>query len=150
MKMSCSLKLWIYLWIYFCSLEFKWGWRIEFHRPNGTCKSLITNERCSEMHWFSIILPEAPNTIQLAFRCSTDALDSPRITPIGINESTSNTAVHSVECVDDAFSQTCLAVWLPSQLFGYETDRWDHFAVCWSTWWRKVCINKQTSKHQIT
>lgn len=135
-QMSLSLKLWIYLWIYLCLLEFKWGWRIEFHRPNRTCKSLITNERCSELHWFSIILPKAPNTIQLAFRCSTDALNSPRITPIGINGSTSNTAVQSVQCVDPAFFKNMLSgvtskptVWIWETL---ET------VVCWSWFHRMI------------
>lgn len=91
-----TLVLWIWCkrglavsYEYFHSslLECKWGWGIEFHRPNEACIFLTTNERCSEIHWFSIILPKAPNAIQLAFRCSTDALTSLRITPIGKNAS---------------------------------------------------------------
>lgn len=76
-------------YIHSCLLEYKWGWGIEFHRLSEAAHIfLTTNECCSEMHWFSIILPKASDTIQLAFRCSTDVVDSLRIRPMEIKAST--------------------------------------------------------------
>lgn len=78
-----TLVLWIwcklglafsYEYVRWCLLEMKWDWGIEFQRPNEAHIFLTTNERCSEMHWFSIILPKGthchPAGSQMFYRCA--------------------------------------------------------------------------------
>lgn len=64
-----------YEYIYSCLLEFKWGWGIEFHRPNEAAHIFMTtNECCSET---ALILNNPakgiqyhPAGIQVFYRCA--------------------------------------------------------------------------------
>lgn len=121
-----------YEYIYPCLLEFKCGWGIGFYRPNEAAHIVLTiNECCTKMHWFSIILPKASNTTQLAYR-QMRLIHQEEKRPMEINASVKYGMcewcifINTLSCV--AFKQT---VWIRVTVWGYNHPFIEHLGSSW-------------------